>query len=136
MSSARVICAFLLPGLEGNVAVEHPAVVKLRLVCGGACVCPLAALIGLAPGGHGLPLQADLGVGRRAGARARVGRRGRRRQGPEGELTTWTAGQLCGGEREEGGREAEEADGERRESGRERRGRNKHRFIRERGIIN
>lgn len=112
MSSARVICAFLSPGLEGNVAVEHPAVVKLRLVCAGACVCPLAALIGLAPGGHGLPLQADLGVGRRAGTRAGVGRRGRRRQGPEGELTTWTAGQLCGGERR--GREAEEVDGERR----------------------
>lgn len=105
MSSARVICAFLLPGLEGNVAIEHPAVVKLRLVCAGACVCPLAALIGLAPGGHGLPLQADLGVGRRAGTCAGVGRRGRRRQGPEGELTTWTAGQLCGGERDEGGKQ-------------------------------
>lgn len=81
-----------LPGLQGNVAVEHPAVMKLRLVSAGACVWVLAALVSLAAGGHGLPLEADLGVGRRAGTSAGVGRWWRRRQRAEGELANWTAG--------------------------------------------
>lgn len=65
---------------------------KLGLVSAGACVRTLAALVGLAAGGHGLPLEADLGVGRRAGTGAGVGRRRRRRQRAKGELATWTAG--------------------------------------------
>lgn len=68
---------------------------KLCLVCARAGVCPLAALAGLATRRHGLPLQADLGVGRGAGTGAGVGWRGRRRQRAKRELTTWTAGQLC-----------------------------------------
>lgn len=90
----------LSPGLQGNVAVEHPAVMKLRLVCARAGIRGLAALVGLAAGGHGLPLQADLGVGRRTGTGAGVGRWRRRRQRAEGELATWTAGQLCSGRME------------------------------------
>lgn len=83
------------PGLQGDVAVEHPAVVKLRLVSAWARVSPLAALAGLAPCRHGLPLQADLSVGCWAGTSAGVRRWGRRRQRAECELTAWTAGQLC-----------------------------------------
>lgn len=82
------------PGLQGDVAVQHPAVVKLCLVCAGARISPLAALAGLTPGGHGLPLQADLSVGRRTGTSAGVRRRRRRRQRAERELTAWAAGQL------------------------------------------
>lgn len=83
------------PGLQGDVAVEHPAVVKLRLVSAWACVAPLAALAGLAACRHGLPLQADLSVGCGAGTSAGVRRWGRRRQRAECELRAWTAGQLC-----------------------------------------
>lgn len=82
---------------------------KLCLVCARACVRPLAALTGLAPRWHGLPLQADLSVGRRAGASAGVGRRWRRGQRAKCELTTWTAGQLC--EERQREREAEEEGG-------------------------
>lgn len=80
------------PGLQGDVAVENPAVVKLRLVSARARVPPLA---GLAPRRHGLPLQADLSVGCRAGTSAGVRRWGRRRQRAECELAARTAGQLC-----------------------------------------
>lgn len=83
------------PGLQGDVAVEHPAVVKLRLVCAGTGVRPLAALAGLAPRRHGLPLEADLGVGRRTGTSASMGGRRWRGQRAKSKLTTWTAGQLC-----------------------------------------
>lgn len=50
------MCCILLPGLQGNVAVEHPAVVKLCLVVAGTGVRTLDALAGLAPRRHGLPL--------------------------------------------------------------------------------
>lgn len=72
---------------------------QLCLVGGGAgiALAARAALAGLAARRHGLPLQADLRVGRRTGAGAGVGRRGRRRQRAEGELAARTAGQLCGG---------------------------------------
>lgn len=102
-----LICCLVLPGLQGNVAVEHPAVVKLCLVCARACVCPLAPLTSLAPGWHGLPLQADLRVGRWTRTSAGMGWRGRRGQWAKCELSTWTAGQLYA-EREaeeEGGRD-------------------------------
>lgn len=101
---------------------------KLGLVCARACVWPLAALAGLAPRRHGLPLQADLGVGRRAGTGAGVRRRGRRGQRAERELTTWTAGQLCAAMRKgaEEGRGGGDGDGEEQGQG----GRNKHSFIR------
>lgn len=91
------------PGLQGDVAVEHPAVVKLRLVCAGTGVRPLAALAGLAPRRHGLPLEADLGVGRRTGTSASMGGRRWRGQRAKSKLTTWTAGQLCTERRGGGG---------------------------------
>lgn len=93
--AVRVLNCLRSPGLQGDVTVEHPAVVNLRLVSARAHVSPLAALAGLAPCRHGLPLQADLSVGCRAGTSAGVGWWGRWRQRAECELTAWTAGQLC-----------------------------------------
>lgn len=93
--AVRILSCLCSPGLQGDVAVEHPAVVKLCLVSAWARVASLAALAGLAPCRHGLPLQADLSVGCRACTSAGVRRWGRWRQRAECELAAWTAGQLC-----------------------------------------